>query len=138
LAMSRAAAEFAPKGGGGAMKVSWPVSADRSRLNLMPRQWKQMVEMPLVIPYLRPVLPEGRRMNAVTVKGQVTIPKAIRDALDIRPGSLVEFTVNGAGEIVLRKADAGQAAPHRFDRLVGILGSGMTTDEVMALTRGED
>lgn len=77
-------------------------------------------------------------MNAITVKGQVTIPKAIRDALDIRPGSLVEFTMNSEGQIVLRKADAEQPAPHRFDRLVGILGPGMTTDEVMALTRGED
>jgi antitoxin PrlF len=74
-------------------------------------------------------------MNAVTVKGQVTIPKPIRDALDIHPGSLVEFVMNDAGQIVLRKVDP---VPHPFDRLVGSLGSGMTTEDLMALTRGED
>ncbi len=77
-------------------------------------------------------------MNAVTVKGQVTIPKPIRDALGIHPGSLVEFTINRAGEIVLRKADAEQAAPSRFDRFVGSAGPGMSTDEIMALMRGDD
>jgi antitoxin PrlF len=77
-------------------------------------------------------------MNAVTVKGQVTIPKAVRDALDIHPGSLVEFVMDHDGRIVLRKAGAGDRSPHPFDRFVGSLGSGLTTDEVMALTRGED
>jgi antitoxin PrlF len=77
-------------------------------------------------------------MNAVTVKGQVTIPKAVRDALDIHPGSLVEFAMDHDGRIVLRKAGAGDPSPHPFDRFVGSLGSGMTRDEVMALTRGED
>jgi antitoxin PrlF len=76
-------------------------------------------------------------MTAVTVKGQVTIPKAVRDALDIGPGTRVEFTANRDGEFVLRKSEAG-AGEHRFDRLLGILGPGMSTDEVMALTRGED
>lgn len=77
-------------------------------------------------------------MNAVTVKGQVTIPKPIRDALGIGPGSLVEFAMNQDGQIVLRKVDADKPVPHPFDRLVGILGPGPTTDEVMALTRGEE
>jgi AbrB family looped-hinge helix DNA binding protein len=77
-------------------------------------------------------------MNAVTSKGQVTIPKPIRDALDIGPGSQVEFVVNREGQIVLRKAGAGQATPHRFDRVVGSAGPGMSTDELMALLRGDD
>jgi antitoxin PrlF len=77
-------------------------------------------------------------MNAVTVKGQVTIPKPVRDALDIHPGSLVEFVMNKDGQIVLRKAGVNDPAPHPFDHLVGSLGPGMTADELMALTRGED
>ena len=77
-------------------------------------------------------------MNAVTVKGQVTIPKPIRDALDIYPGSLVEFVMNQDGQIVLRKAGAENPVSHRFDRFVGILSPGQTTDEVMAMTRGEE
>jgi antitoxin PrlF len=77
-------------------------------------------------------------MNAVTVKGQVTIPKAIRDALDIHPGTQVEFAMNRHGEIVLRKAGSGQAMPSRFDRFVGSAGAGMSTGEIMALMRGDD
>jgi antitoxin PrlF len=77
-------------------------------------------------------------MSAVTVKGQVTIPKPIRDALGIHPGSLVEFTVNREGEIVLRKAGTEALAPHPFDRVIGIAGPGPSTDEIMALLRGDD
>jgi antitoxin PrlF len=77
-------------------------------------------------------------MTAVTIKGQVTIPKPIRDALDIHPGSQVEFVMNRDGEIVLRKAGAAKPAPHRFDRFRGCAGPGMTTNEVMTLMRGED
>jgi AbrB family looped-hinge helix DNA binding protein len=77
-------------------------------------------------------------MNAVTVKGQVTIPKPIRDQLDIRPGSLVEFVMNPDGQIVLRKAGVEEPRPHPFDRVVGSAGPGMSTDEIMALLRGDD
>ena len=84
------------------------------------------------------VLPVGCSMSTVTVKDQVTIPKPIRDVLDIGPGSMVEFVMDQAGQIVLRKAGLGPPAPHPFDRLLGSLGPGLTTDEVMALTRGED
>ncbi|HWZ69958.1 MAG TPA: AbrB/MazE/SpoVT family DNA-binding domain-containing protein [Casimicrobiaceae bacterium] len=34
---------------------------------------------------------------SVTSKGQVTIPKRVRDALGITPGSKVEFDVAGGG-----------------------------------------
>lgn len=34
---------------------------------------------------------------SVTSKGQVTIPKRVRDALGITPGSKVDFEVAGAG-----------------------------------------
>ncbi|MFT3800187.1 MAG: AbrB/MazE/SpoVT family DNA-binding domain-containing protein [Burkholderiaceae bacterium] len=36
----------------------------------------------------------------VTDKGQVTIPKAIRDAVGVMPGSQVQFTVEG-GRIII-------------------------------------
>ncbi len=77
-------------------------------------------------------------MPTVTVKGQVTIPKRIRDALGIGPGSLVEFVMSNDGQIVLRKAGSEGPAFPQFDRLVGSLGPDMTTDEIMALLRGED
>jgi AbrB family looped-hinge helix DNA binding protein len=42
--------------------------------------------------------------TTLTTKGQVTIPKHIRDALQLEPGSAVDFTVNREGEVVLQRA----------------------------------
>jgi AbrB family looped-hinge helix DNA binding protein len=74
----------------------------------------------------------------VTSKGQVTIPKAVRDRLNIKPGNAVDFELAADGRVVLvkvgRKSSARASA---FARLRGSAGRGMTTDEIMALTRGE-
>jgi antitoxin PrlF len=43
------------------------------------------------------------KQSNLTVKGQVTIPKDVRDALGLRPGEPVEFDWNAAGEAVIRK-----------------------------------
>jgi antitoxin PrlF len=37
----------------------------------------------------------------MTSKGQVTIPKAVRDALQLRPGSRLAFVVHDADEVVM-------------------------------------
>lgn len=73
--------------------------------------------------------------TTVTSKGQVTIPKRVRDLLGIRPGSRVEFERAPDGRIVLVKS--GKSRPSRFSRLRGSAGKGLSTDEIMALTRGE-
>ncbi len=39
--------------------------------------------------------------SAITVKGQATIPKAIRDHLRLRPGDRVKFFVHPDGTVVL-------------------------------------
>lgn len=44
--------------------------------------------------------------TTLTSKGQVTIPKQIRDALNLRPGCAVDFAVNRDGEVVIHKAGA--------------------------------
>jgi antitoxin PrlF len=49
------------------------------------------------------------KQSNLTVKGQVTIPKDVRDALGLKPGEPVEFGWNEAGEAVIRKPAA--AAP---------------------------
>jgi AbrB family looped-hinge helix DNA binding protein len=73
------------------------------------------------------------------VKGQVTIPKPIRDHLVLRPGDRVEFEVDADGAVVVRKADPGtEVLEDRFAELMGCATAGLTTDEIMALTRGED
>lgn len=45
--------------------------------------------------------------HQVTVKGQVTIPKKVREYLGIGPGSGVEFEVDAKGEVLLRKVGGG-------------------------------
>jgi len=75
--------------------------------------------------------------NRVTSKGQVTIPKPVRDRLGIRPGSSVDFEMAPDGRIVLVKAGRPQSRS-RFARFRGRAGAGPSTDEIMALTRGED
>ncbi len=71
----------------------------------------------------------------VTTKGQVTIPLKIREKLGIHPASDVEFVEEGA-RVYIRKSHR-DAAPERFRRLRGTATVRMTTDEIMALTRGE-
>jgi antitoxin PrlF len=74
--------------------------------------------------------------TTVTSKGQVTIPKLVRDHLGIAPGSQVAFRHAADGSIVIERAD-GTRRPSRFDKVVGILGPSPSTDEIMALLRGE-
>ncbi len=73
----------------------------------------------------------------VTEKGQVTIPKELRDELGIGPGSEVAFRRDGDA-IVVRKVSGGVTRGRRVvERLRGRGDVQMTTDEIMALTRGD-
>ncbi len=52
----------------------------------------------------------------VTSNGRITIPKRLRDALDLRPGNKLKFEQNKNGEILLRRQIAGvDNAPDRFE-----------------------
>jgi AbrB family looped-hinge helix DNA binding protein len=81
-------------------------------------------------------------MSTLTSKGQVTIPKPIRDALQLRPGMPVEFAVNAAGEVVIHPAPAARGArrrgPDRFDAVRGKAEIRWRTDDLMKLLRGDD
>jgi antitoxin PrlF len=74
--------------------------------------------------------------TSVTRKGQVTIPKPIRDYLGIGPGSQIDFRRTTDGGVVIERAD-GPRPPSRFAKARGSAGPGMTTDDLMALLRGE-
>jgi AbrB family looped-hinge helix DNA binding protein len=74
--------------------------------------------------------------TTVTAKGQVTIPKPVRDLLGLMPGSKVDFHRAADGSVVLARADKNHTAS-RFARLRGHAGNGLNTDAIMALTRGE-
>jgi AbrB family looped-hinge helix DNA binding protein len=75
----------------------------------------------------------------ITSKGQVTIPQEVRERAGLLPGTEVEFEVDGR-RVRIRKARAPRH-PGRGARIVARLAGSatvrMTTDEIMALTRGE-
>ena len=75
--------------------------------------------------------------TTVTSKGQVTIPKPIRERLGIEPGSSVDFQMDASGNVILLKADRSRPR-NRFDAVRGILAPNPSTDEIMALLRGDD
>ena len=75
--------------------------------------------------------------SRVTRKGQVTIPKRVREYLGIEPGSTVEFDVTSDGQIVLIKQGA-PPEPDRFEKLRGTAPTKLTTDQLMALLRDDD
>ncbi len=71
----------------------------------------------------------------VTEKGQVTIPKDLRDALGIGAGTEVEFERDD-DTIVVRKVDDRLTRGRQLvQRLRGRGDVRLTTDEIMALTR---
>lgn len=76
--------------------------------------------------------------TTVTVKGQVTLPKRVRDASGIVPGDRVEVRATASGAIIIEKA--GTVSDFREElyalakrRIV----RGTPTDELMEMTRGE-
>ena len=74
--------------------------------------------------------------NTVTAKGQVTIPKPVRDLLGIVTGSRVDFRRVDDGSVVIVRGDKTRPAS-RFAKLRGHAGKGLDTDAIMALTRGD-
>ena len=71
----------------------------------------------------------------VTSKGQVTIPQEVRRRLGIEPGSEVDFQVDDdVVRLVRRPARSGAAL---VKRMRGRGRVSMSTDEIMALTRGD-
>lgn len=76
--------------------------------------------------------------STLTSKGQVTIPKQIRDALNLSPGCAVDFAVNREGDVVIHKSGARAGGkPDRFERARGKADVKWQTDQLMALLRGE-
>jgi len=74
----------------------------------------------------------------VTEKGQITIPKELRDELGIGPGSEVEFERQGDGVFVHKVSNGpsrGQLIANRLRRRGDVR---MSTDDIMALTRSDE
>lgn len=67
----------------------------------------------------------------VSEKGQITVPKPLRERLGIRPGDELEVVDEG-GKIVLSKA----ATDDPVSAVYGILDTGLSTDEIIDELRG--
>ncbi len=80
--------------------------------------------------------------TTLTSKGQVTIPKRIRDELQLLPGAQVQFSVNAAGEVVLHRPRPAKGLrrprPDRFEAVRGRADVRWRTDELMKLLRSDD
>ena len=69
----------------------------------------------------------------VAERGQVTIPKAIRERLGIAPGTLLDFKAEN-GRLVADKAEP----VDKLGAIYGRFGWGRSTDTVMAELRGKE
>jgi AbrB family looped-hinge helix DNA binding protein len=72
----------------------------------------------------------------ITSKGQVTIPQEIRDRLGLLPYSEVEFEVEGDSVRVRKARKTSARGAALVSRLRGAATTRLTTDQILALTRG--
>lgn len=73
----------------------------------------------------------------VTSKGRVTIPIAVRRQLGLDGGDEVRIVVDGKGARIIRVSGEESPGQRLVRRLRGSGSSGMSTDEIMTLLRGE-
>ncbi|MEJ7925262.1 AbrB/MazE/SpoVT family DNA-binding domain-containing protein [Sphingobium sp. AN641] len=85
--------------------------------------------------------------GTMTSKGQILIPKAMRDAVGLKPGWPYKVTVNAEGQVVVAPLgfgpeDAEERVRRMREGLMAIAGKypnpdGMSTDEYMRELRGD-
>ena len=77
--------------------------------------------------------------TTVTSKGQVTLPKAVREAAGIKPGDKVIVRTTASGGIYVGHPDAASEYEARVRAVAKRrLIRGISTDEIMEMTRGEE
>ena len=88
--------------------------------------------------------PKFRRTN-MTSKGQVLIPKEVRERTGLTPGKPVRVGVNDRGEAVVvpdAGEDSEEVRSQRYSEalrsITGIWNSDRSTDEIMRELRGDD
>ncbi|OGI46410.1 MAG: AbrB family transcriptional regulator [Candidatus Muproteobacteria bacterium RBG_16_65_34] len=72
----------------------------------------------------------------ITSKGQVTIPIEIRERLGMRANTEVEFQLRGDAVVVRKTGRVGGRGKRLVQAMRGKATTGLSTDEIMALTRG--
>ena len=69
----------------------------------------------------------------VTTKGQVTIPRNVRERLGILPETEVDFKEDNGRFYIVKTSEYKPSS--KFKKLRGIATAKMSTDEIMNLTR---
>ena len=69
----------------------------------------------------------------VTSKGQVTIPKKLREEMGLKPGDYLEIKEKAEGYLINKKIDK-----EKIEKYVGILNKEKSSDEVVKELRGHD
>jgi AbrB family looped-hinge helix DNA binding protein len=69
----------------------------------------------------------------VTTKGQVTIPRDVREKLGIVPQTNIDFREEKGRFYIVKTTKTKRT--NKFQRFRGIASSKMTTDEILKLTR---
>jgi antitoxin PrlF len=77
-------------------------------------------------------------MSTMTSKGQVTIPKTIRQALGLEPGNEIFFDVSPDGAVLLRSKAPSSKPTDRFEAVRGKADIAWRTNYLMQLLRGDD
>lgn len=77
--------------------------------------------------------------TTVTIKGQVTLPKNVRDAAGIKPGDRVEVRATDSGAVIIEKSNtsADDYKARAYALAKRRLIRGITTDELMKMLRGD-
>jgi antitoxin PrlF len=106
------------------------------------RKSKWLTEAPASITFSANGITENELATNVTVKGQVTLPKAVRDAAGIRPGDRVNVRVRPEGGVIIEAVAALKSEQLYNGRLEEMSRRrpirGLSTEDVMRMTRGED
>jgi AbrB family looped-hinge helix DNA binding protein len=78
--------------------------------------------------------------TTLTSKGQVTIPKHIREALRLEPGTKVDFDVDNHGRVVIQpiRATSIRRPKDRFESARGRATIRWRTEELMRLLRDDE
>ena len=74
----------------------------------------------------------------ITTKGQVTIPQRFRVKFGLLPHTDVAFEEADGGVVVRPVLSKRALIEQRLREVRGVAGGGMSTDEVMRLTRGDE
>ena len=85
-----------------------------------------------------PVIHVREMSTTMTSKGQITIPKHIREALRLEPGTRVEFGVDDQGRVVIHPARVAPKSDDRFEAARGQASIRWRTEDLMQLLRDDD